>query len=261
MKRVSILLIAAVILVACNHDDVLSDSFKSDIDQVIPIIKKAHKEQEDYREKDSDLLDDFHNKYKRGQYYVKDDGDYYEMNDVEKVVFRRINTMRLFSVDTDDEETSTLASESKDEVDRYKEAKESLGELMKVNKVEDLPEEFKDKYPTYEVVGGMFPQQFEKDANELVELYEPIINGIQSDVTDKEWYPLEDFLKQYRGDYEIHPTDYEQEGKHYLINSVMRDVIRTFSDLESDIDQGSTSPETRDDFNSTKEDLDSFSSD
>lgn len=252
MRKMFLILLFVFLLAACGNS-ALSKDFKSDVEQVLPIIEESHKNQEDYLEQERDLLKSFSDKYEKGQYIPRDKDEYYEMNDIEKAILAKVISMRLFAIELEDEEeTLSLASETKvnNDLDLYKIAEEELSELMKINNVEDLPEDLKGKYPTYEVYQGMYPEQFLKDAKELLDLYDPVVNGIQSDVTDKEWYPLVDFLAQYQGKDTTFPIDYEQEGKKYLIDSSMREIINMFSNLRNDIDEGGLKIITVDEFNS-----------
>lgn len=245
-----------LILTACGDNDVLSEDFESDIKQVLPVVKEAHKKQEDYSEKESDLLVKFDEKYELGQFQKNDEDKYYKMNDVEKAIYHEIMSMYLYAVEMDyEDETAVLASEESNEVDEYKNAKKALEKLMKIDNTEDLPKKFKDKYPTYEIINGLYPNQFKKDVKELLTLYEPIINGIQTNVNNKEWLPLEDFLNKYKGDSISYPVDYKQNGKHYLINNRMQDAIKTFSDLKTGINTGHITQEITDDFNFITENI------
>lgn len=257
-KYLFMLILLTFILSACNSNKLISDDFKKDIDQVVPVIEKSHKKQEDYTEKELDLINSFKDKYKYGQFENSDDNNY-EMNDLEKAVYHQVSTMHSFAIEIDsDKETTTLASEENNEKDFYKEAKNALDELMSIKNIENLPNEFKDKYPTYEKINGIYPEQFEKDIRELLEFYEPIINGSQTDVNDEEWELLEKFLIQYKGDQDIVLTDYKQEGKYYIINSSMEDVIKAFDSIRYDIDEGYLQDDSVEKFNTVKEDIDLF---
>ncbi|MDY0396794.1 hypothetical protein RWE15_23970 [Virgibacillus halophilus] len=139
-----------------------------------------------------------------------------------------------------------------------KNQKEKLDKLMKTKSLDDLPSEYKGKYPTYERHKGLYPKQFKKDMDELIRLYDPIINEDETDVTDKEWDPLESFLKQYGGDDAEYPFDYKQNGKYFLTNSFMDRAIKTFNSLKSDIDDGHIDADTIDGFNSVKENAETF---
>ncbi|WP_368900589.1 hypothetical protein [Oceanobacillus oncorhynchi] len=257
MKKVLFILLFVLFLGGCGEREV-SESFDQDVEQVLPIIEKVHDEQREYSENESDLLDSFYNKYRKGQYYLEEENDYYEMNDIEKAIFNKVNIMYMYAdAHEDDEDAAVLASEVEPTESIYDETAEELEELMKVKKVEDLPEEYKDKYPTYEITNSVYPAQFESDAKEVLDLYEPIINGTQDSVNDKEWYPLVDFLDQYQED-ESYNTEYEQDGKHYLVDGMMKDVIETFNDIKTGVDEGHIPAYTIDDFNSIKEDLELF---
>ncbi|MBT2215848.1 hypothetical protein KK120_08800 [Virgibacillus dakarensis] len=254
MRKVIVFIGFILLLVGCGDSDALSSDFAADAEQVLPIIKEAHKEQDDYSEKELDLLVKFNKKYKLGQYQKSGEDEYYEMNDVEKAVYHEIVTMYLYAVEMDREkETAVLASEKDTEVDEYKKAKETLEELTKIDSIEDLPKEFKNKYPTYEVVEEVYPEQFKKDIKNLLNVYEPIVDGTKSKVNNKEWDPLIDFLNQYKGDAISYPIDYKQNGDHYLINDSMRDAIETFSDLKLGIDAGHIMQSTIDELISIKE--------
>lgn len=257
MKRALLILL---LLTACSNDGLLSNDFKTDIDQILPIIKEANEEQVDFTDKESDLIERFNSKYSPGQYRVEDD-HYYEMNDLEKAIYHEIRRMWIFAIEPESiRERATLASEKDSRPNFFKEAEETLDELMEIKSLNRLPEEFKDAYHTYEVFNGIYPEQFEQDANELLELYDPIVNGSQVDVNEKEWHLLLDFINQYKGDAEYSTYDYEQDGKHYLVNSFMQRIIDVFYDLKTDIEGGTLMSETISDFNYMKEDMEMFGS-
>lgn len=256
MKRLLFLLPLLLFITACGTKDIISEEFKVDIEQILPIVKEAHEKQEDYSEYDSDLIDAFHNKYKYGQYYISEEDDYYEMNDLEKALFARINTMRLFAVESElEKERPVLASQQKDEIDFYNEAKEDFEDLIKIKKIENLPDDLVNEYPTYEIVNGIYPEQFEEDAKRLIRLYDPIVNGEETVVEDEEWSALLTFLHQYKGDQDISLTDYEQDEKYYLVNSFMRKAIDAFDELKININKSAIEETTMDDFNAVAEDL------
>lgn len=260
MRKLILLIGIVLLLVGCNENKLLSEDFKKDINQVLPIIEEAHDSQSDFSSKDNELINRFYDKYKYGQYKLKDD-TYYEMNDLEKTVFRKINSMWIFAVELENDELIVLESEKEHEEDYYVKSKETLNEIMKIKNINKLPEEYKGKFPTYEIIKGLYPDVFLVDTKKIIDMFNSLINGSRTTVREEDMQELDEYLEQYMADAISYPTEYEQDEKHYLVNRAMRDAINMFNELKSDINDGGLRNSTITEFNYVKEDVELFIND
>lgn len=231
MRKALIFSFLLLILTACEKE-VVHEDIRKDYKQIEEIADKYHKSGEEPSEEDIDLYRDFHRKYVIGQ-FEQEDGEVYEMNDLEKEIIRESTNMWSYVLVK--EEGKTLASEK----DEYTKSKDKIKDYLSSN---EIPEDLEDEYPTYELVDST-PEVFEKDKTKLFNLLEPIVNGDETTVTEVEYVPLVDFTEKYSGE------GFEHKGKHYFIDGGMQIFVDLFNELKQEIDDGNISAETIEDFN------------
>ena len=239
-KLLFIAVLVLIVLAGCSEADatknLIHEDFKKDVDQMVNMLDKVYEEERTTNEREDGLYFKFHDKYITGSF--QDDGKTYKMNDLEKAIVRKVQDLWVYNLM---EQEETLASEKNE----YEISKKKLNKYLSAEKV---PEEIKGEYPTYELLQDkIFPDQFRSDVNNLLELYDPVINGTESNIGNDRYNPLTSFLDKYKGE------GYELDGKYYYITSNMYDVIFMFDDLKIEIDSGHIMESTINDFNTTKE--------
>ena len=239
-KLLFIAVLVLIVLAGCSEADatknLIHEDFKKDVDQMVNMLDKVYEEERTTNEREDGLYFKFHDKYITGSF--QDDGKTYKMNDLEKAIVRQIQDLWIYNIT---EQKETLASEENE----YEIAKDRLNEFLAA---EEIPEEIKGKYPTYEVLDdNIFPDNFKEVVNGLIKTFDPIVNGDETDVGSSQYEGLEYFVDMYKGE------GYEFMDKHYYINSNMNDIIWMFDDLKIEIDSGHIMESTINDFNTTKE--------
>jgi len=239
-KLLFIAVLVLIVLAGCSEADatknLIHEDFKKDVDQMVNMLDKVYEEERTTNEREDGLYFKFHDKYITGSF--QDDGKTYKMNDLEKAIVRQIQDLWIYNIT---ERKETLASEES----IYKIAKGQLNEFLAAK---NIPDDIKDKYPTYEVLDDkVFPDNFKKAVNGLIKTFDPIVNGDETDVNSSQYEGLEYFVDMYKGE------GYEFMDKHYYINSNMNDIIWMFDDLKIEIDSGHIMESTINDFNTTKE--------
>lgn len=234
MKKVIIFSFLLIFLSACSNDLVHED-IERDYKQIEETADEVYKSEKGSSEKQQKLFNDFYDKYVIGQFEEKN-GDIYEMNDLEKDLVRKAQDLWIEAISSEFEES--LSSE-----DEYEETKGAIREYLELDKI---PEDLEGKYPTYELTNG-YPQKFIDDANELFNTIDSAVNSDDPVFTENEYIPLENFISKYES------LDFEHEGKHYLIDKELWDIVDLFKDIKIGVDSGYLSNETIDDFNIRKD--------
>lgn len=259
-KLIGFFIVTMFLLIGCNSDKLLSDDFKADSEQIISIVEEARENETDLSEDERELFNNFHDKYKYGQYFISEDEGYYEMNDLEKAIVEEVTTMGNFVYDYS--MTATELASEKNKHDYYEDAKEQLDKLLKVKNIEKLPEEYKGKRPTYEKTKGVYPKQFEEDMNEFIATFDPIVNGDKVDVNAEDSKILEKIFNAYNMegmDRTGVPNEYKQDDKYYLVNASMSEGIRVVRSLIADVAEGTIGEDTVEEFNNFKENIELLS--
>lgn len=253
-KRILVILILIMLVtVGCSSEVLLSDHFNMDLEQVKSIIEESHKEETLFNDEEEEIINRFKDKYKYGQYDLGKDKGYYEMNDLEKAVYNE--TIRMSSFINEYDFGSNVLKSDQEAYTLYGDSEDNLRELLEIKNIEKLPEKYKGKYPTYERIKGLYPKKFKEDLSRLVEKFELIINGSQTDIGTDELEALGVFFDEYDVKKDYIPTDYKQEGKYYLVNSQMKKAMELSQVLLDDINEEIISGETTDKFNKVKRDL------
>ncbi|QKY69686.1 hypothetical protein [Lentibacillus sp. CBA3610] len=246
MKKIAVLLtLSALVLVGCiGQESLIHEDLQKDIDQIIPIIEDVHNNDEEMSNDEYNLYEDFYDKYIIGK-FTTSNGEEYKMNDLEKAIIREINTMQIFAYSVTDSEM-TLESEGNINDDLYNEAKENF---EKYTSMDEVPDELEGEYPVYTQKEGKYPSMFVEDVNKIIEMFDPVVNGSETNIENNEYVALTNTIEKYTGE------GFEHNDKHYLINFDMNNIIINFDRLKDDLEQGELTYEVMNLFNNVKQDI------
>lgn len=221
-----------LIITGCGNQSLIHEDFKKDIDQIIGLLDSAHEENRGLNEDEKIVSDKFSDKYLVGKFLLND-GTEYEMNDLEKSVANDIDDLKNFT-----ESEEKLSSEE----DLYTSIKKDINENLEAK---EIPEALKGQYPTYEVYQGVHPQ-IKEDTEDVIMVFDEIVNGESTDIDTTAMYELNSFIKKYEN------LSFEIDGKKYLLNDESWNVYYPFRELRDDVEKGSLSTHTAELFNDVK---------
>ncbi|MEK4085004.1 hypothetical protein [Psychrobacillus sp. FSL K6-1415] len=237
MKKYIIIfnLLLLLIIAGCGDENLIQDDFEKDIDQAILLLDNAYEEKRALTEEETTVLDKFNDKYILGKFLL-DDGTEYEMNELEKEIAIDIEGLKNFT------EPSEIRV---GEEDLYTTFKKGVDENLKAT---EIPAEIKGQYPTYESYSGIHPQ-FKEEANEIIDVFNPIVNGTVDNIDQSSLDILDIFVSKYQ------EMSFQIEEKHYLLNDESWDVLYTFVELKKAIENDALESPVKVLFNNTKEKL------
>lgn len=219
-------------MTSCGNQSLIHDDFKKDIDQAMVLLDSAYEENRVLNDEEAIIIDKFSDKYLVGKYLLSD-GKEYEMNDLEKSIANDIDDLKSF---TKSEEK--LASEE----DLYTSIKKDIDQNLEAK---EIPGDLKGKYPTYEIYQGVHPQ-IKEDAEDVIMVFDEIVNGESADINTTAMYELNSFIKTYEN------LSFEIDDQKYLLNDESMNVYYPLEELKDDVEEGRLSPYTIELFNDVK---------
>ncbi|WP_208586418.1 lipoprotein [Gracilibacillus suaedae] len=233
MKKYILFLLLLFVVAGCSSNNLIQEDFEKDTNQILELLDTAHGENRSLNEEEDELFNDYMDKYIVGEYMSNEDA-MYEMNGLEKEIVRKLRSMTLYT-----DESDNLESEK-----GYYEADKEL--VLEYLQAKSVPDELKDKHPTYETYDGLHPK-FVEDARVLFDEFDPLVNGETNEFYSEQVEDLDDFLINYAGE------GFEVDGKHYLTNEDMNEINTALTFLQMDIEEGSLQPDIQRLFNEAKE--------
>ncbi|WP_079479732.1 hypothetical protein [Halobacillus salinus] len=238
-KRLGLYTILFLLLAGCSTqsgaNQLIHPNLEEDVDQVVSSLDEAYEERRSLTEEEESLVNKFNEKYELGKF--SDEGETYEMNDLEKAIVSEVNGLSIFTgVD------ESLSSEK----DLYQSTSDNLNDFLEAD---EIPEGIKGEYPTYTEHEGIHPV-IKSEAEDLVREFDPLVNGDEQNVDQRAFDDLKRFVNEYSG------KDFEVDGEFYLINEDEMIMSYYFENLKKDIENGGLQSATITDFNSIKSLLD-----
>lgn len=232
------LIVGVLGLSACNSEELIHSDYQKDINQALEVTDRAYEEERALTEEENELIDAFQDKYEIGKFITSDDKEY-EMNVLEKQIARDIDYLDSFT-----EPETTLDSEE----DSYTKVRNEVEKYLTAKEIPESLEGLEGAYRTYEIYSGVNPS-IKEEATTLVENFDSLVNGEETDVDQSEMDELNLFLGKYEG------VDFEEDGKLYKINDESFTVVYALSELKKDILNGGLSGLTAQIFNDAKKEL------
>ena len=223
------------IIAGCGDGNLIQDDIERDIDEALLLLDTAYDEKRELNEEETVVLEKFSENYRLGKFLL-DDGTEYEMNELEKEIVMDIEGLKLLTIS---EETMPSGE------DIYTFIKKNVDENLKAT---EIPPEIIGQSPTYEAYLGIHPQ-LKEDANEIINIFDPIVNGTTENIGKLSKDKLDIFISTYE------KMDFEIEGKHYLVNDEGFDVLYTFMELKKAIENDEIPSTVQVLFNQTKESI------